>query len=119
MGREIKESEDAEKLREDLRTSYRSLILDVPLSQRQEGYKSVTDLGIRFLSNASPMQRLDPVIADVIKKSVQSEAKPWHPGQTAEVLRHMESYALNLWDYPWKTEFHTITVRSRANRCSH
>jgi len=34
----------------------------------------------------------------------------WRPGDVAMTFDALETYAVNLLEYPWKKEFHTILV---------
>jgi len=38
----------------------------------------------------------------------------WQPEQVATAFDAMETYAVNLLEYPWKKEFHTVLVNYAA-----
>ena len=68
--------------------------------------KKFAELAVAHLSTADPKCRLDQSVVNVIEASL----KQFSPSKAVDAFIHMENYALNLLEMPWKTEFHKIVV---------
>ena len=66
---------------------------------------------VTYLSIMEHSQKFSRQITDTLDASVRHN-EDWHPTDAADAFLALEKYALNLLDYPWKTEFKTLKVSS-------
>ena len=64
---------------------------------------------VTYLSIMEHSQKFSRQITDTLDASVRHN-EDWHPTDAADAFLALEKYALNLLDYPWKTEFKTLKV---------
>jgi len=90
---------------------YENKVLSVISSDaRIEGRCEVARKIRNYLQSVEPKQRLPASVVDALELCIRSKECAWRPSKIAEGLRAIESFALNLWDLPWKKEFYTISV---------
>jgi len=78
---------------------------------RLEGRREVVIVAGRLHESVSPKRRLPASLCRDVESYVWSnEGRDWNPLKAKEGFFAMESYGLNLWDYPWKKELRTISV---------
>ena len=64
---------------------------------------------VTYLSIMEHSQKFSRQITDTLDASVRHN-EDWHPTDAADAFLALEKYALNLLEYPWKTEFRTLKV---------
>ncbi len=69
---------------------------------------------VAYLSMMEHSQKFSRQITDTLDASVRNN-EDWHPSDAANAFLALEKYALNLLDYPWKTEFKTLKVGSASS----
>jgi len=96
------------ELREDVRRKYASCILKTSRAERpaiSERFRT-HECVLKLLATSKLSDRLHPTIVQMMDELTDD----WQPEQVAVAFEAMETYAVNLLEYPWKTEFHTILV---------
>jgi len=94
--------------RDEVWQKYTSCVLKTLRTERaayRDRFRS-HDSVLKLLSSSKLSDRLHPVIVQVMDELTED----WQPQQVASALDAMENYAVNLLEYPWKKEFHTILV---------
>ena len=64
---------------------------------------------VTYLSTMEHSGKFSRQITDTLDASVRNN-ELWDPSEAAEAFLSLEKYALNLLDYPWKTEFRQLKV---------
>ncbi len=64
---------------------------------------------VTYLSQMDHSGKFSRQITDTLDASVRNNEN-WDPSEAAEAFLSLEKYALNLLDYPWKTEFRQLKV---------
>jgi hypothetical protein len=98
---------------DELQVLYVLYVINVLPAARNAGRQKLhqQETFIRFLSTVPTSERLAKCIIDVL-----DQVEDWKPAEMAKAFEGLESFALNLLDFPWKKEFRTILV-SYASRC--
>lgn len=94
--------------REEVRQKYTSCVLMTSRSERcasRDRFRS-HDCVRQLLASSRLSDRLHPAIVQVMDELRED----WQPEEVALAFDAMENYAVNLLEYPWKKEFHTILV---------
>jgi len=97
---------------EDVRRRYAGCVLKTARADRlasRERFRS-DDCVVKLLSSSKLSDRLHPAVVQLMDELTDD----WLPEQTATAFDAMETYAVNLVEYPWKKEFHTILVNFAA-----
>lgn len=92
----------------EVRQQYTDCILKTSRSERhicRDRFRS-DDTVLRLLASSKLSDRLSPAIVQVMDDLKED----WQPEEVAAAFDAMETYAVNLLEYPWKKEFHTILV---------
>jgi hypothetical protein len=103
------------QLKLSVQAQYVSLVVNSRPADRNKNKLTLhqQDAFIRLVSSVSTSERLAESILNVFEQLADSE---WVPAKLAEAFDGLETYALNLLDFPWKKEFRVILV-SCKNRC--
>jgi len=99
---------DFNERREEIRRKYISCVLKASRSERhacRERFRT-HDSVLKLLASTKLSDRLHSAIVQVMDDLKED----WRPEEVAAAFDAMETYALNLLEYPWKKEFHTILV---------
>lgn len=94
--------------REEVWQKYTSCVLKMPRPERcasRDRFRS-HDCVLQLLASSRLSDRLHPAIVQVMDELRED----WQPEEVALAFDAMENYAVNLLEYPWKKEFHTILV---------
>lgn len=96
--------------REQVHQKYTSYILKTARSERQDCRDRLRthDSVLSLLASCKLSDRLHPAIVQVM----DDLREEWQPEEVAAAFDAMEIYAVNLLEYPWKKEFHTILVNN-------
>jgi len=92
----------------EVRQKYTDCILKISRSERhvyRDRFRS-DDSVLRLLASSKLSDRLHPAVVQVMDDLKED----WRPEEVASAFDAMEAYAINLLEYPWKKEFHTILV---------
>jgi len=92
----------------DVRQRYTDCILKASRLERhvcRDRFRS-DDSVLKLLALSKLSDRLHPSIVQVMDDLKED----WQPEEVAVAFDAMETYAINLLEYPWKKEFHTILV---------
>ena len=96
-------SMDLSRQRASLRDQYRTM-----LHSRTNSNAQFTALLFQFLL-LPQHARFTQFFSSLLKNSLECQLD-WQPEEAAKALEHLETYALNLYSYPWRSEFKTIKV---------
>ena len=94
--------------REEVCQKYTSCVLKASRSERhacRDRFRT-HDSVLKLLASSRLSDRLHPGIVQVMDELREE----WQPEEVATAFDAMETYAVNLLEYPWKKEFHTILV---------
>ena len=96
--------------RSSLRDQYKTM-------QRARTYSSAqfTALVLQFLLLPGS-GKFNDYFNNLLKSSLESDPN-WQPAKASKAFRHLETYALNLYNYPWRNEFKTIKVSFLNEKC--
>jgi len=99
--------------REEVRQKYNSFVLRTTRSERCacRGRFRTHDSVLKLLASSKLSDRLHRVIIQIMDELRED----WEPEEVATAFDAMENYAINLLEYPWKKEFHTILVNYSAS----
>jgi len=99
---------DFSQQREEVRQKYKHCVLKTPRAERHAGRERfrTDDSVLKLLASTKLSDRLHFAIIQVMDELTDD----WQPEQVAAAFDAMETYAVNLLEYPWKKEFHTILV---------
>ena len=92
----------------DVRQRYTDCILKASRPERhvcRDRFRS-DDSVLKLLALSKLSDRLHPSIVQVMDDLKED----WQPEEVAVAFDAMETYAINLLEYPWKKEFHTVLV---------
>jgi len=94
--------------REEVCQKYTNFILKASRAERhtcRDRFRSDESV-LNLLASCKLSDRLHPAIVQLMDDLKDD----WHPEEVAAAFDAMETYAVNLLEYPWKREFHTILV---------
>ena len=96
-------SMDLSRQRASLRDQYRTM-----LHSRTNSNLQFTALLFQFL--LLPQHgKFTQFFSSLLKNSLECQPD-WQPEEAAKALQHLETYALNLYNFPWRSVFKTIKV---------
>ena len=94
--------------REEVLQNYTKCIIKTSRSDRhacRDRFRADNSV-LKLLASSKLSERLHPAIVQVMDELKED----WQPQAVAAAFDAMETYAVNLLEYPWKNEFHTILV---------
>ena len=89
--------------------SYQKRVLSTDQHARYVEKQYMHKLAVTVLCQLMPHLRLNETIVYVIGQNI-SQNPQWNMLIACENMKHLEKYAWNLIDFPWKKEFLTIKV---------
>jgi len=89
--------------------SYQKRVLGAIQCARYDEQRQMHKLVVTVLCELVPHWRLSQTVLSVIELNI-SRNPQWDMLAASEIMKHLEKYAWNLIDYPWKKEFLTIKV---------
>ena len=89
---------------------YYSDVVNCRRQNRSIKYSKLRGKVAIYLEEVAPENRVNPQLCLILLQCAENDSSSWRLDMALEVMLRMEEYALNLLDYPWKLEFHTVKV---------